>query len=94
MKISICNKIYEINCIKEEEQKISALAKRFDLKARQLGQSLGLDNEIIILLCALNLEAKIDELEEKHQQELMDFSTENIVQITDRIKEIHSKIKP
>lgn len=90
MKISICNKIYEINCIKEEEDKLQKLAKRFDQKARQLGQNLGLDNEMIILLCALKLEADIDDLKAKHEEDLLESLADGLLDVAkevDKIKE-------
>jgi len=92
MKISICNKIYEINCIKAEEDKISTLAKRFDLKARQLGQTLGMDNEMIILLCALKLEADIDELKEKNEQDILENLADGLIDVSKEIEKIKERV--
>lgn len=93
MKISICNKIYDINCVKEEENKLQSLAKRFDLKARQLGQTLGLDNEMIILLCALKLEADIDELKDKHENELLENLADGLLDVAKEIDTIKDGLK-
>jgi len=93
MKISICNKIYEINCIKEEEAKILTLAKRFDLKARQLGQNLGMDNETIILLCALKLEADIDELKEKNEKDIFENLADSLLDVSKEVDKIKEKVR-
>ena len=93
MKISICNKIYDINCIKDEEEKLRLLAKRFDLKARQIGQTLGLDNETIILLCALKLEADIDELKEKHKEELLENLADGLLDVAAEVDAIKDGVK-
>lgn len=93
MKISICNKIYEINCIKEEEKKIASLARRFDLKARQLGQNLGADNEMIILLSALKLEAEIDDLKEKHEQDILQHLADGFTDVANEVEKIKNNVE-
>ena len=92
MKISICNKIYEINCIKEEESKITALARRFDLKARQLGQTLGMDNEMIILLCALKLESDIDDLKKKNEKDILENLADGLLDVSAEVEKIKDRV--
>ena len=94
MKINICNKIYEINCVESEEEKIKSLSRSLDFKARQLGQTLGLENEMLILLCALKLESEIEELKAKLKDDkILNEINHDMSNFSQKIKKLIDKIE-
>lgn len=92
MKITVNQKDYQINCIKEEEQKILELAKKIDQKIIALKNNLKLDNENLLVLLCLMSEGEIESLIEDKEKIYNNISN-NFEQANEIIKTVTSRIK-